>query len=487
MSSLWNFTVGCSSPWWGYAPFNGGNATESWMPLCGNSGVRCDDGAAYTTGANLATLTLPFNGSAITIYGNVTATMSFQLAVDGIVQPNPAGLNAQQQILASSSQLPEGGHNISLQFFPAAVTDRVYFSHAVVSVDTGIPNVNATSIFIDDTASTITYPSAGNWTSVINFAGTTSPATINGNTFHQSAIPNQPAVINFTGSAVLIYGPCYAGTGANIATLPSDGILSNGWANGTWTRMGPSVFENCLRYFRAGLSPNISHTLTYANGEPSADGLAATLDYIEVISFSPGSTASSSNTTSSGNSTTPTASPASTSTSSSSTNVGAIVGGTIGGLVLAALITALIWLLWRRRRRSINSIVTPFDLAQAADTEEKPLPLPATGRPGYPAEKRPSMGALRITPVAGATSSTALSPSEPSETPSASSPPQPALNADGSPSLSAISNDVNRILAQLTTLGRRPAPEGPGQFANEDDGSVADWQTQLPQYDTPPH
>ncbi|KZO97229.1 hypothetical protein CALVIDRAFT_563026 [Calocera viscosa TUFC12733] len=400
--------------------------------------------------------------------------MSFQVAVDGVIQPKPTGLDAQQQLLAAVSQLPEGGHNISLQFFPAASTDRVHFTYAVISVDTGIPNVNATSLFIDDKSPVINYSAAGNWTSVNNFAGTISPSTLDSTTFHQSTVPNQPAFVNFTGSAVFVYGPCYALTGANIATLPSDGILSNGWANGTWTRMGTSVFENCLRYFRAGLSPNITHTLTYGNGEPSSDGLAAPIDYIEVITFSPGS----SNMTS-GNTTAPSPTPS----GSSSVNVGAIVGGTIGGVAFVLLVLAAAFILWRRRRST--SPITPFDLTPGIDDEGKPLPVVPNRGLAYSPEKRPSLATLRVPQGEGATTSTALSPTEPSQTPSANPPPQ-ALNADGSPSLSAISNDVNRILAHLTQLGRRPAPEGEGHFANEQEGTIADWQTDLPQYDGAP-
>jgi len=343
-------------------------------------------------------------------------------------------------------------------------------------VGTGYTGAQANNVYIDDLSSALTYKG---WQQHTEYAGTVLPPTITNTTFHASRIVGESVSTVFTGSAVVVYGPCYIANGEYTVSLDS---LPTQSYNGSM-QYATATAENCVRYMAAGLDGSQQHSITITNTD---DGRWTTLDWIQVVQLS-GGTAIASGSSGNGDK-----------SSHKGANVGAIAGSVVGGLLVLIVLSLLAFFCLRRRNRTrrqrearamspsathaMNLLgVGEKDLLAGNGERGADLHAIAINLPDSPASPISEIATAptrstgpthtSYSPNNGASTSGPYTSSSPQLSPLVSLSPAPQTatsqyhgtdtaqsnnSSNANPSLSQISQDVNRILGQLGRFGVTP-------------------------------
>ncbi|KAF7344722.1 hypothetical protein MVEN_01632900 [Mycena venus] len=276
-----------------------------------------------------STASFTFVGTSITVYGTVAAKnlnpqASWSFVIDGSITgtytpPNNMTSDIHHEALWTSpaSSLNNGSHELVITQ-SAAASDGVLYLDYILYTTT---SANVSAYFIDDRDPQIKYtPAWRQFGSDLDFQHTSQATTNVGDSLS----------LTFEGKSIQLFGSVTSAT--EKASMAIDGGPAT-----IWIPPADAKQTNNLIYSSGGLTPG-NHTLviTAMNDQP------VWADYFLVTPNPPGTVISSS--PSSAGSPSNTAPP-----SHKSTPVGAIVGPIVGVLALVALVAAIF--LCRRRRR----------------------------------------------------------------------------------------------------------------------------------------
>ncbi|KAF8600843.1 hypothetical protein BDV93DRAFT_525112 [Ceratobasidium sp. AG-I] len=341
-----------SSPLFTATPLTG-NRTTGWSILCAASGYPCDgidESAVYTTLAG-AKISLQFWGSRIEVRGNVTNGMSLTWEIDGSARTpdangavtesaNAVGQPLGQGLLGVFSGLDSSKMHTLLMMTKADLPSAVMaFEGAVVTVGTRVAGGTTTLQYLDDTDPKFQYTQTpGGWAQYPHYDSPafniTLPPGVTNKTFHCAEVPGESASLNFKGTQVLLYGPCYASNGAYTITLNNqDPVVYNASINAYSAPRVESVAQACLRYMSPPLDPDKLHYVSIANAD---QGRQTNLDWALVVESSGGGYLQGG--------------------SKAKSNVGAIAGAVVGTVALLLALAAL-WFVIRRRRQRVKRVV----------------------------------------------------------------------------------------------------------------------------------
>ncbi|KAF5351626.1 hypothetical protein D9756_007762 [Leucocoprinus leucothites] len=341
MASPVQFSVDDSSPAIAYSPFGDTltfpNLSAGWNPYLVNSGFVSSLGqiavgqSQHITSLNGASVTLEWNGTSIQLFGNTTASASFNLTLDGAaIQPNQT--NATSNLLTSFEGLSNARHSISLTAnIPDAQDSLLVFDKAVITSPP--PDNFSEIIFTEHTVGDDNINFFGQW----SFLSTSQPP------IHQSQIQSDTARVTFSGISVRIFGTASPDSG-NYSVLLDDRQSPIFSARSSFTN------TNTLLFFASGLAANTTHQITIRN-----EGGLLQLKSGGFITFSsgdptalppPGNNGPSSNTTFPP----PPAPPPALSNRFTRGTIAALV---LAGFLTFVILTALLFYfcIWRPRRR----------------------------------------------------------------------------------------------------------------------------------------
>ncbi|KAH9839208.1 uncharacterized protein C8Q71DRAFT_703803 [Rhodofomes roseus] len=412
-NTLVSIIVDDNSPTIAYAPFGDTlgepNVTAGWNPYYTGSGFSSGSNSSsssvvsnlgsgtslHVTACDGAQVAIRWNGTAINVFGTITANSSsaltYTISLDGNATTNffsrissPASVDtAANDVLASFSNLSDELHEIVLTVHNAGATDSndVTDLDAVVAFDSfvlfmdgdGPPAPSASSTSASEAPTTTSLPDGA-----VSYRGQWSYSAgllpdFPGAAFHTSTNVGDSARVDFNGELPRPHLPSPlcgppsssltqflfsipAGTALSLSglTSPSSGtynvtlddhLYPTLSARASFTAASPVVL-----FYIADLDPAIPHSLEIVNAGADGGGNDLTADLVIL--------AGGMNVTMAGNTTVP-----NTSTSSSHLSHGAVaaiaVGVVLGVLILIAFILTAIY--WRRRRarRKESFLVNP--------------------------------------------------------------------------------------------------------------------------------
>ncbi|CAE6462419.1 unnamed protein product [Rhizoctonia solani] len=336
-----------SSPLFTASPLTGNRAT-GWATSCTASGYPCDGlgQSSVSTAKADATMSLSFWGSRIELRGRLSGGMNLDWELDGSGQsPNGEQVSKEASTIVGEPLDPEvlavfegldSSKEHTLKFttrasLPSAV---VAFKGAVVTVGTGITGGRLSMTYLDDDNPALEYTQTpGGWARYNEYESPsfniTQPEGVTNRKFQSTKVPGESISMNFNGTQVLIYGPCYSSNGAYAITLDQqEVVVYNASTNAYSQPNAASVAGACLRYMSPPLSPDRLHYVNMANAD---QGRETNLDWVLIVGESGGQSISDGQ-------------------NKHEHNVSAIIGAVVGSVALLFALAAL-WCVLRYRRR----------------------------------------------------------------------------------------------------------------------------------------
>ncbi|CAE6442783.1 hypothetical protein ACGC1H_007582 [Rhizoctonia solani] len=330
-----------------------GNRESGWTTSCTASGYPCDGlgQSSVSTAKADATMSLNFWGSRIEVRGRLSGGMSLDWELDGSGRlPNGEQVSKEGSIVVGEPLDPEvlavfegldssKEHTLKLTTrsnLPGAI---VTFKGAVVTVGTGIIGGSLSMSYLDDDNPALEYSQTpGGWARYNEYESPafniTQPEGVTNRKFQSTKMPGESVSMNFNGTQVLIYGPCYSSNGAYAITLDQqEAIVYNASTNAYSQPNAASVAGACLRYMSPPLSPDRLHYINMANAD---QGRETNLDWVLVVGESGGQSISDGQ-------------------NKQKHNVSAIAGAVAGSVALL-LALAVLWCVVRYRRRRVKNV-----------------------------------------------------------------------------------------------------------------------------------
>ncbi|KAJ1302785.1 hypothetical protein OPQ81_003092 [Rhizoctonia solani] len=293
-----------TSPLFTALPLTGSRAT-GWTTTCTASGYPCDGlgQSSVSTSKADATMSLNFWGSRIEIRGTLTGGMELGWELDGSSRsPNGEQVSKEGSTVVGQPLDPEilavfegldsnKAHTLKLTTRPTLPSAVVNFKGVVVTVGTGITGGTMAMTYLDDDSPALEYSQTpGGWARYGEYESSafniTQPEGVTNRKFQSTKMPGESVSMNFNGTQVLIYGPCYSSNGAYAITLDQqEAVLYNASTNAYSVPHAASVAGACLRYMSPPLSPDRLHYISMANAD---QGRETNLDWVLVVGESGG-------------------------------------------------------------------------------------------------------------------------------------------------------------------------------------------------------
>ncbi|KAH7338962.1 hypothetical protein B0J17DRAFT_397974 [Rhizoctonia solani] len=344
-----------TSPLFTASPLTG-NRETGWATACTASGYPCDGlgQSSVSTAKADATMSLNFWGSRIEVRGRLVGGMSLDWELDGSGRsPNGEQVSKEGSTVVGEPLDPEvlavfegldSSKEHTLKFttrssLPSAVAT---FKGAVVTVGTGITGGSMSMTYLDDDSPVLEYTQTpGGWARYNEYDSSTfnitQPEGVSNRKFQSTKVPGESVSMNFNGTQVLIYGPCYSSNGAYAITLDQqEAVLYNASTNAYSQPNAASVAGACLRYISPPLSPDHLHYINMANADR---GRETNLDWVLIVGESGGQSISDGQ-------------------KKQKHNVSAIAGAVAGSVALLLALAAL-WCVLRYRRRRVRKGCRP--------------------------------------------------------------------------------------------------------------------------------
>ncbi|KAJ7657307.1 hypothetical protein DFH06DRAFT_1045289 [Mycena polygramma] len=350
-------------------------------------------GTSHATTSTNSTLSFPFNGTAIRVYGTISVSTvnnvtdpTWDCFVDEIAISNPQPafkFPENNWVLCEQPAIASGSHVLTIQV--QSKGQAFYFDYVVYTPPPDETFETAVLIY-PNTDPSVSFSNSG-WGTFGGENGTN--------------VKGSQVALNFLGTSASMYG-----------FVPTELPHNSSWAiytldNGSpvnFTLAGLSSPNSATSYnvklFNTSTIPNGEHNLvvTYG-GDSQHTPLVLSGFYVtnttssspSLFSPSPSPSLSPSATTSS----LPTPIP-------KRTSVGAIAGGVIGGVVALALLAVLALFYRRQRRATAPTTTTPYTMSMA-DAEAPPLvpgPYPLCGGRSDASASRPSTNYPYMQPTA---------------------------------------------------------------------------------------
>ncbi|KAG9104965.1 hypothetical protein FRC07_009673, partial [Ceratobasidium sp. 392] len=390
-----------SSPLFTASPITG-NRSTGWATLCTASGYPCDapDMSVVYTAIADATMELKFYGSRIEVRGNATGGMEVSWELDGTSSTPEAGATSTESSNAIGERLGNGllgvfggldpgkMHTLKMITRPTLPSAVMGFEGAVVTVGTGVAGGNTTYTFLDDDHPSLQYSKTG-WARYGEYTSDdfniTQPNGVTNGKFQSSKEPGASVSLTFSGTQVLLYGPCYSSNGQYTINLNSESpVVYNASINAYSAPQKASVAGACLRYISPPLPPNKSHYVTMSNADQDRQ---TNLDWVLVVGNtgaepvsggsggggSSGGGSAGEGSGSGGSGSGGSSSGGSASGGRSNKSNAAAIAGAVAGSILLLLILVLLFFLIRRRRRNAKRVMTAVDSSD--DQKATPLDL----------------------------------------------------------------------------------------------------------------
>jgi hypothetical protein len=269
---------------------------EWWNATAEVTGSQWNQATYHSTSVVGAQASFNFTGSGVWVYGAVgPAASNYTVSVDGAAQAGTATANATEgrTLLYSATNLSGSAHELVLTNQGSGlVLDMV-----VVEVELGAAGAEITNTTLDDRAPELKF--SGEWTQQ------TGPNFFNQTSTYTSG-PGNYFEVNFTGSAVWIYGDQVNDHGEFTVALNGSDVATNNGRSGC----GGGFAKYCEKLrglaFFAGSLPEGEHTLRLTNGGP-AEGNKTFFDFDYLVYAQPSAYAAVSDSAAGGNgSTSPT-------------------------------------------------------------------------------------------------------------------------------------------------------------------------------------
>ncbi|KAH9935776.1 uncharacterized protein B0H18DRAFT_977253 [Fomitopsis serialis] len=381
--TLFSITVDDNSPTIAYAPFGDTlgqpDVSAGWNPYYTGSGFSSGSNSSsssavsnfgngtslHVTACDGAQVAIQWNGTAINVFGTITANgssaLTYSVSLDGNATTNffsrissPASVDtAANDVLASFSNLSDEPHEIVLTVHNAGTTGSndatnldlvVAFDSFELFMDGDGPPTSLSSSSTSEAPTTTSIPDGavsyrGQWSFTTGLLSDLPEAA-----FHTSTNVGDSARVDFNGTAVSLSGLTTPSSGTYNVTL-DDRLYPTLSARASFTAASPVVL-----FYVADLDPAVPHSLEIVNAGADGGGNDLTADLVVL--------AGGINVTMAGNTTT-----TGTLTTSSHLSHGAVaaiaVGIVLGVFLLLAFI--LVMVCWRRRRarRKESFLVNP--------------------------------------------------------------------------------------------------------------------------------
>ncbi|CAE6467968.1 unnamed protein product [Rhizoctonia solani] len=326
-----------------------GNQETGWATACTASGYPCDGlgQSSVSTAKADATMSLGFWGSRIEVRGRLIGGMNLDWELDGSSRsPNGEQVSKEGSVVIGQPLDPEvlavfegldssKAHTLKFTTRPSLPSAIATFKGAVVTVGTGITGGSISMTYLDDDNSVLEYSQTpGGWARYNEYESPafniTQPEGVTNRKFQSTKVLRESVSMNFNGTQVLIYGPCYSSNGAYTITLDQqEVVIHNASINAYSAPNAASVAGACLRYMSPPLSPDRLHYVNMANAD---QGRETNLDWVLVVGESGGQSISDGE-------------------NKQKHNVSAIAGAVAGSVALLLALAALWWVLRYRRRR----------------------------------------------------------------------------------------------------------------------------------------
>ncbi|CAE6451589.1 unnamed protein product [Rhizoctonia solani] len=344
-----------------------GNRESGWTTSCTANGYPCDalGQSSVSTAKADATMSLNFWGSRIEVRGRLSGGMSLDWELDGSGRsPNGEQTSKEGSIIVGEPIDPEvmavfegldSSKEHTLKFttrssLPSAI---VTFKGAVVTVGTGITGGSLSMSYLDDDNPALEYSQTpGGWARYNEYESPafniTQPEGVANRKFQSTKKPGESVSMNFNGTQVLIYGPCYSSNGAYAITLDQqEAIVYNASTNAYSQPNAASVAGACLRYMSPPLSPDRLHYINMANADTERE---TNLDWVLIVGESGGQSISDGQ-------------------NKQKHNVSAIAGAVAGSVALLLALAAL-WCVVRYRRRRVMKVNMRTSSRASSDERE---------------------------------------------------------------------------------------------------------------------
>ncbi|KAI0786650.1 hypothetical protein C8Q75DRAFT_808179 [Abortiporus biennis] len=385
-----SITIEDDSPTVVYSPFadtfGTPNITSGWNPFFSGSGFASNSPdlvgsgtGLHVTAADGASLTIGWNGSAISVFGillptSTPSSATYSVLLDGVPTTNYASSsstppNYYTNVLAAFSNLTNSDHTVVLTMHnPDHIIDGsvlLQFDRAVLT--TGAPPIPSNQSNISSSVATSTLPDdsisfRGEWSFSRNLLINQSiPFHMSTNIGDSSHFPSsrrstrhdilfcfdiQMGVFPPKGTAITISGLSTTLSGSYNISVDDETPLTFS-ARSSFNASAPTVL-----YYRTGLDPNRDHVVDVVNvgATQEGEGSMLALGVVNITTVQLDNSGS--------------ATPISGMSSSSSS----LPGGAIAGIVVAAVVVVLslvilVIYLWRRRRQSTqrkrNLLINP--------------------------------------------------------------------------------------------------------------------------------
>ncbi|CAE6406994.1 unnamed protein product [Rhizoctonia solani] len=344
--------IGHTSPLFTALPLTGDRAT-GWTTRCNATGYPCDGlgQSSVSTAKADATMSLNFWGSRIELRGRLIGGMSLDWELDGSSQsPNGEQVSKEGSVTVGEPLDPEllavfegldssKVHTLKFTTRASLPSASMSFKGAVVTVGTGITGGVMSMTYLDDDNPALEYSQTpGGWARYGEYESPdfniTQPEGVTNRKFQSTKVPGESVTMNFNGTQVLIYGPCYSSNGAYAITLDQEAlVVYNASSNAYSAPNAASVAGACLRYMSPPLAPDSLHYISMANAD---QGRETNLDWVLIVGESGGQSISSGE-------------------NQKKHNVSAIVGAVVGSVALLLALAAL-WCVLRYRRRRVRTV-----------------------------------------------------------------------------------------------------------------------------------
>ncbi|KAL4251440.1 hypothetical protein ABKN59_005708 [Abortiporus biennis] len=362
-----SITIEDDSPTVVYSPFadtfGTPNITSGWNPFFSDSGFASNSPdlvgsgtGLHVTAADGASLTIGWNGSAISVFGillptSTPSSATYSVLLDGVPTTNyasssPTPPNYYTNVLAAFSNLTNSDHTVVLTMHnPDHIIDGsvlLQFDRAVLT--TGAPPIPSNQSNISSSVATSTLPDdsisfRGEWSFSRNLLINQSIP------FHMSTNIGDSSHFVFNGTAITISGLSTTLSGSYNISVDDETPLTFS-ARSSFNASAPTVL-----YYRTGLDPNRDHVVDVVNVGATQEGEGSMLA-LGVVNITTVQLDNSGATPISG-----------MSSSSSSLPGGAIAGIVVAAVVVVLSLVILVIYLWRRRRQSTqrkrNLLINP--------------------------------------------------------------------------------------------------------------------------------
>ncbi|KAG8689515.1 hypothetical protein FRC11_002202 [Ceratobasidium sp. 423] len=330
-----------------------GNQETGWATACTASGYPCDGlgQSSVSTAKADATMSLSFWGSRIEVRGRLIGGMDLDWELDGSSRsPNGEQVSKEGSVVVGEPLDPEllvvfegldsnKAHTLKFTTRPSLPSAVATFKGAVVTVGTGITGGSMSMTYLDDDNPALEYSQTpGGWARYNEYESPayniTQPEGVTNRKFQSTKVLRESVSMNFNGTQVLIYGPCYSSNGAYTITLDQqEVVIYNASINAYSAPNAASVAGACLRYMSPPLSPDRLHYVNMANAD---QGRETNLDWVLVVGESGGQSISDGK-------------------NQQKHNISAIAGAVAGSVALL-LALAVLWCVLRYRRRRVKKV-----------------------------------------------------------------------------------------------------------------------------------